>query len=79
MDASSPGVTLRLGPGVTHADMRTVPSDDGQCLLVYCRQSIVAILCAMGSDVEIFEFADSTRLTLLELLEQCPDTGSPCR
>lgn len=79
MDASSPSATLRLGPGVTRADMRTVPSDDGQCLLVYCRQSIVAILCAMGSDVEIFEFADSTRLTLMEVLEQCADSGSRCR
>lgn len=62
-------VVVRLGADVTLADLRIAPSVDGQCLLVYCRNRIVALLCAMGSDVEAFEFADATRMDAMELLE----------
>ncbi|HEX8963051.1 MAG TPA: hypothetical protein VF801_08600 [Rhodocyclaceae bacterium] len=64
------GGVVRLGPGVTLSDMRVAPSVDGQCLLVYCRDRIVALLCAMGSDVEAFEFANSERIGATDLLDR---------
>jgi hypothetical protein len=62
---------VRLDEGVSLADIRAVPSGDGQYLLVYCRQKIVAILCAMGSDVELFEFDGATRMDILDLVRRC--------
>jgi hypothetical protein len=64
------GGVVRLGDDVTLADMRVVPSADGQCLLVYCRERIVALLCSMGSDVEAFEFGNSERICAMELLDR---------
>ncbi|MBI4984357.1 MAG: hypothetical protein HZC24_03145 [Rhodocyclales bacterium] len=51
-------------------DMRIEASDDGQYLLIYCRQRVVAMLGPMGADVEFFEFADAGRMTALELIEK---------
>lgn len=67
--ASVNGV-VRLGADVTLADMRVVPSADGQYLLVYCRERIVALLCSMGSDVEAFEFGNAERICALDLLDR---------
>lgn len=68
--AGKAGGTLRFDPEVSLADMRLVPSGDGQCLLIYCRWRIVAILGVMGIDVEAFEFADAGRLDAMELMER---------
>ncbi len=68
--AGKAGGTVRFGADVRLADMRLVPSGDGQCLLIYCRWRIVAIHGVMGSDVEAFEFADAGRLDALELMER---------
>lgn len=59
-----------LCPDVRLADMRLVPSDDGQYLLICCRHRIVAIVGSMGGDVEVFEFADVGRLTAMELIQR---------
>jgi hypothetical protein len=61
---------VRLAPDVTLADMRVEPSADGQCLLVYCRDRIVALFCAMGSDVEAFEFGNAERICAMELIDR---------
>lgn len=53
---------------MTLADMRVEPSGDGQYLLIYFRRRIVAIWGPMGSDVEVFEFADAGRMTAMELI-----------
>jgi hypothetical protein len=52
---------VRLAPDVTLADMRVAPSADGQCLLVYCRDRIVALLCSMGSDLSLIHISEPTR------------------
>jgi hypothetical protein len=57
-----PAVTMTL------ADMRIEASRDGQHLLIYCRQRVVAMLGPMGCDVEEFEFADVGRMTMAELI-----------
>lgn len=56
--------------GMTLADMRIEPSDDGQYLLIYCRQRVVAMLGPMGSDVDVFDFVDVGRLTAAELIDR---------
>lgn len=61
---TSPRVAMKL------TDMRIEASDDGQYLLIYCRQRVVAMLGPMGADVEFFEFADAGRMTALELIEK---------
>jgi len=54
--------------GMTLADMWVAQSSDGQYLLIYCRRRIVAMLGSMGGDVEMFEFADVGRVTVVELM-----------
>lgn len=61
---------LRLESMVTLADLSVAPSDDGQCLFVLCREQVVAMVCVTGSDVDVFEFSDATRLEVGELLER---------
>jgi len=67
---------VRLDADVTLADMRVVTSGDGQCLMVYCRDRIVALLSAMGSDVETFEFGDSERMCAMELVDRVMASAS---
>ena len=61
---------VRLDADVTFADLRVAPSSDGQCLVVYCNDRIIALLSAMGCDAAAFEFSDATRLTMIELLDR---------
>lgn len=65
---SSGGVWLHLGADVALADMYLTQSRDGQHLFVCCRGRIVAIMSAMGGDVDVFEFGDAGRMTAAELM-----------
>lgn len=66
-------VRLEVGVGLT--DMRLVPSYNGQYLLIYCRQRIVAMLGPMGGDADVFEFVDAGRMTVMELIERIAPTA----
>lgn len=66
-NAGGDGKTIP-GDGMTLADMRIALSADGQYLLIYCRNRIVAMLGPMGGDVDVFEFADVGRMTAMDLI-----------
>ncbi len=59
--------SVRFAEGVTLADLSVSPSKDGH-LMIYCRDSIVAVLSAMGGGPERFHFADGVLLSAEELL-----------
>lgn len=62
---------LRFAAGIELHDFNIVPSIDGQCLLIHCRQRLVAWCSAIGSSAEIFELTNR-RYTLAELLDSVP-------
>ncbi len=68
---------VRLDADVTLADMRVVPSSEGDCLLVYCRDRVVALFSAMGCDVDAFEFGDSERVHAADLLDRLAVAEEP--
>ncbi|MFH1869004.1 MAG: hypothetical protein ABIK82_00665 [Pseudomonadota bacterium] len=49
-------------------------SDDGQYLLLYAGQTLLAIYGAMGADPEFVEFADGGRFAVDELLDMVGGT-----
>lgn len=60
--------SVRFAAGITLADLSVAPSDDGYHLMIYCRDTLVAVLSAMGSGTESFHFADGALLSAEELL-----------
>ncbi len=56
---------ISLIPG----DLVVSRSDDGQYLLLYAGQTLLAIYGAMGADPEFVEFADGGRFAVDELLD----------
>lgn len=61
---------VRLAEGTVLDHFNLQVSDDGQCLLVYCADDLVAMHSAMGSDVDVFHFPDGTRYSLMELIRR---------
>lgn len=64
------GPILKLEDGTTLDHFNLDVSEDGQCLMVFCMDDLVAMHSAMGSDVEEFHFSDGTRYSLTELIKQ---------
>lgn len=60
--------SVHFAAGVTLADLSVAPSDDGHHLMIYCRDTLVAVLSAMGGGAESFRFADGAFLSVEELL-----------
>lgn len=56
---------ISLIPG----DLAVRRSDDGQYLLLYAGQTLLAIYGAMGADPEYVEFADGGRFAVDDLLD----------
>ena len=54
-----------LNPG----ELKVGRSDDGQYLLLYAGQTLLAIYGAMGTDPEYVEFADGGRFAVDDLLD----------
>ncbi len=67
---SADGDILRFAEGITIEDFGVAPSNDQQCLLIYCQASLIAIVSAMGCDVHGFELAAGDKYSLTELLDQ---------
>lgn len=65
-----PGNVISLVPG----DLAVDRSDDGQYLLLYAGQTLLAIYGAMGADPEFVEFADGGRFAVDELLDMVGGT-----
>ena len=63
-------VTVRLGAGFGLPDLAVGASDCGQYLMLTCGGELVALIGAMGSDVETVEFADGSRCRVEELLKR---------
>lgn len=61
---------LKLAEGITLNHFDVDVSADGQCLLIYCADSLVAMHSAMGSDVKEFHFSDGSRYSLIELVRR---------
>lgn len=61
---------ISLIPG----DLAVSRSDDGQYLLLYAGQTLLAIYGAMGADPEFVEFADGGRFAVDELLDMVGGT-----
>lgn len=60
--------SVRFAVGITLADLSVAPSDDGHHLMIYCRDTLVAVLSAMGGGAECFHFADGAFMSAEELL-----------
>lgn len=63
---------LQFANGITLDDFAMANSQDNQCLLIYCRQQLVAWCSSMGGDVTSFSLADGERYTLGEMVERIP-------
>ncbi|MBI5107180.1 MAG: hypothetical protein HZA62_00390 [Rhodocyclales bacterium] len=61
--------TVRLAVGFGLADLAVEASDCGQYLMLMCGETLVALVGAMGSDVEAVEFADGGRYRVEDLME----------
>lgn len=59
---------IRFADGITLADLDIVATDNGCCLMIYCRHTLITVLSSMGGSAECFRFADGGRLTAEELL-----------
>jgi hypothetical protein len=59
------GYVISMIPG----DLAVRRSDDGQYLLLYAGQTLLAIYGAMGADPEYVEFADGGRYAVDDLLD----------
>ncbi|MDP2136003.1 MAG: hypothetical protein Q8J99_20560 [Sulfuritalea sp.] len=55
--------------GLVVGDLSVGRSDDGQYLLLYAGQTLLAIYGAMGADPEFVEFADGGRFAVDDLLD----------
>lgn len=55
--------------GLVVGDLLVGRSDDGQYLLLYAGQTLLAIYGAMGADPEFVEFADGGRFAVDDLLD----------
>ena len=55
--------------GMGPAELVVSRSDDGQYLLLYAGQTLLAIYGAMGTDPEYVEFADGGRFAVDDLLD----------
>lgn len=55
--------------GLIIGDLSVGHSDDGQYLLLYAGQTLLAIYGAMGADPEFVEFADGGRFAVDDLLD----------
>lgn len=62
------GDTLCFAEDVAIGDFALANSEDCQCLLIYCRQVLVACCNTMGGDVEHFVLAGDARYSLEEML-----------
>lgn len=62
--------TVRLGPGLGVADLALGASDCGQYLMLTCGGELVALIGAMGSDVQAVEFADGARYRVEDLVDR---------
>lgn len=60
---------VRLGAGIGLADLAVEASDCGQYLMLTCQGALVALVGAMGSDVESVEFADGGSYRIEELMD----------
>ncbi|OHC66906.1 MAG: hypothetical protein A3H93_15970 [Rhodocyclales bacterium RIFCSPLOWO2_02_FULL_63_24] len=65
---SGAGDTLRLAAGVTLDHLALAHSHDGQYLLIYCGEELLAIYGAMGGNVATIEFADGGCYSVEEVL-----------
>ena len=63
-------MTVRLGVGFGLADLAVRASGCGQYLMLTCGGELVALISAMGSDVETVEFADGGRYRVEELMDR---------
>jgi hypothetical protein len=69
-DALAAGAgTVRLGAGLGLPDLAVGASDCGQYLMLTCGGELIALIGAMGSDVETVEFADGSRYGVEELMD----------
>lgn len=70
-DSQSTGGALivRLGAGIGLVDLAVEVSDCGQYLMLTCQGALVALIGAMGSDVESVEFADGSSYRVEELMD----------
>lgn len=65
--------TASLGRELIQGELKVSQSDDGQYLLIYAGQVLLAIYGAMGADPEVVEFASGGRYavqTLLDMTEE---------
>ncbi len=63
-------MTVRLGAGFGLPDLAVGTSDCGQYLMLTCGGELIALIGAMGSDVENVEFADGSRYRVEELMDR---------
>ncbi|MBN8477291.1 hypothetical protein [Sulfuritalea sp.] len=63
-------MTVRLGAGFGLPDLAIGASDCGQYLMLTCGGELIALIGAMGSDVETVEFADGSRYRVEELMDR---------
>ena len=63
-------MTVRLGAGFGLPDIAVGASDCGQYLMLTCGGELIALIGAMGSDVETVEFADGSRYRVDELMDR---------
>ena len=63
-------MTVRLGAGFGLPDLAIDASDCGQYLMLTCDGELIALIGAMGSDVETVEFADGSRYRVEELMDR---------
>ena len=64
------GNDIHFAAGITPDDLSMVASDDGQHLLILCRDLEVAIITSMGCNVERFRFADGRHCTAEDLFKR---------
>ncbi len=69
--ASSENTTgiVRLADCIGPADLAVEASDCGQYVMLMCGSNLVAVIGAMGSDVEVVEFADGRSFRVEELMD----------
>jgi len=67
--AAEPPASAASVGGEIPGDLNVSHSDDGQYLLLYAGQKLLAIYGAMGADPEFVEFADGRRFAVDALLD----------
>lgn len=69
LSSPNPAGIVRLAAGIGLADLAVEASDCGQYVMLMCGQTLVALMGAMGCDVESIEFADGRRYRVEELMD----------